>query len=31
VRRNRKKGVTEECGNFREIVKRKGINMFREL
>jgi len=29
--RNGRKGGREECGNFREIVKRKGINMSREL
>jgi hypothetical protein len=25
-----RKGVREECGNFREIVKRKRINMSRD-
>jgi hypothetical protein len=29
--RDGRKGVREECENFREIVKRKGINMSREL
>jgi len=29
--RNGRKGGGEECGNFREIVKRKGINMSPEL
>jgi hypothetical protein len=26
---NGRKQVREECGNFREIMKRKGINMAR--
>jgi len=31
LRRNGRKGGREECGNFRETVKRKGFNMSREL
>jgi hypothetical protein len=28
---NGRRGVREECENFRDLVKRKSINMSREL